>query len=138
MGYTDLSAIRIEIGIMKRRCGFSLIELLIGLSIFSVLIIVMGKLHSAFTPKQAMVKERQLLLPYLDAFEHFLTRENERERCGNWFCYQDTNTKERIFCKERKNQSWFYKIYVKAIKDNLYEADFLGKTRYLCKIYYCL
>ena len=59
---------------MKRCCGFSLIELLIGLSIFSVLIIVMGKIHSAVATKQARVTERRLLLPCLDAFEHFLSQ----------------------------------------------------------------
>ena len=137
MGHTDLPTIRLEIRIMKRCCGFSLIELLIGLSIFSVLIIVMGKIHSAVATKQAIVKERRLLLPYLDAFEHFLSHRNEGERCGNWFCYQDKTTQERIFCKGCPNQFWRYKIHVKSIKENLYEVDFLGKTRRLCKICYC-
>lgn len=123
---------------MKQHCGFSLIELLLGLSISSVLIIVLGKLHSSFNLRQSIVKEHRFLLPYLDEFEHFLAQKNERERCGNWFCYQDKETKERIFHKDCPIGCWKYKIHVKQAKENLYEADFFGKTKHLCKICYYL
>lgn len=123
---------------MKQRCGFTLIELLLSLSIFSILIIVLGKLHSSFNLKQSMVKECRLLLPYLDEFEHCLAQKNERERCGNWFCYQDKTTKERIFRKDCPNKFWNYKIHVKSVKENLYEVNFFGKTKHLCKICYYL
>ncbi len=122
---------------MKKCRGFSLMELLLGLSIFSIFIIALGKLQSCFMAKRTRVREQRLLLPYLDAFEHFLSQKNAFERCGDWFCYQDRKTKERIFQKEYPKNVWRYKIQVKFKKTNMYEVNFLGKTRQLCKTCYC-
>ena len=123
---------------MKQRNGFSLIELLLSLSVFSVLIIAVGKLHFSFKSKQNNVKEYRLLLPYLDAFEAFLSKKDKNERCGYWYCYQNNKTKERIFTQKNSNNSWRYKLCVTQIKKRLYEIKIFTEKKYLHKFYYYL
>lgn len=123
---------------MKRSLGFTLIEVLVSLSIVSVLYIAFIKTYTCLKARQSIINEQRNLLPYIDVFECFFRSVNEEQRCGTWCCVQDKITKERKFFQEKSNMSWDYKVGVTLKNDNWYEVVFFNKEKSLCKIYYNL
>mgnify|MGYP004687027747 CR=1 FL=1 len=117
-------------------CGFSLIEVLVGLAIFSMLLTAIFKTYSHLKHEQTIVSEQCNLLPYIGAFEYFLVHLDVEQRCGNWYCYQNKVTKNRIFSKEKINKFWRYKIHVKCLENEWYKIVFFNKTKFLGKLYY--
>ena len=115
--------------------GFSLLEFMLSLMIFSVCLVVVIHLKTLKQQKYIQLEEEKILHTYIDAFEWFL--QNNQEVKGIWWSYHDAITKERYFKKDFDPSATF-KISVKKDSSNLYYIQFFSLIQKKCLITYVL
>ena len=116
---------------MKKKSGFSLIELILSLGLFSVLLTVFLKLNTLEHNRAQSVLEEQNLMAYMDVLEWTL-KTTKGVKVGIWSGFQDVNTKERKFIRGFVKE----KVCVAEIKEekDLYWVTLRGKTAQNVKI----
>ena len=83
---------------MNRHSGFSLIELVLSLGLFSILLTVFLKLNAWEQGRSQVMLEEQNLMAYVDVLNWTLKRENGLKD-GIWSGVQDPKTRERKFVR---------------------------------------
>ena len=83
---------------MNRRSGFSLIELVLSLGLFSILLTVFLKLNAWEQGRAQVMLEEQNLMAYVDVLNWTLKRA-KGPKDGIWSGLQDLKTRERKFVR---------------------------------------
>lgn len=89
---------------MRKRFGFSLIELVLSLGLFSLLLTVFLKLNAWEQARTQVVLEEQNLMAYAETLKWTLSRENGMKD-GIWSGFQDSQTRDRKFVRGVKKES---------------------------------
>ena len=88
---------------MNRHSGFSLIELVLSLGLFSILLTVFLKLNAWEQGRSQAMLEEQNLMAYMDVLNWTLKRESGPKE-GIWSGFQDPKTQERKFVRGVANE----------------------------------
>ena len=108
---------------MSKRSGFSLIELILSLGLFSLIWIVFLKLNSWERARSQAVWEEQNLMAYAAVLEWML-KCTDGPKMGIWSGYQDPLNHERKFVRGiAKGRKCFAKI---DEEENLYRVVLRG------------
>lgn len=116
---------------MNKKAGFTLIELILSLGLFSVLLTVSLKLNVLEHSREQAILEEQNLMAYMDVLDWTL-KTTRGTKVGIWHGFQDVKTKERKFIRgDIKEKVCSAKI--KEEKD-FYEISLRGETYQNSKI----
>lgn len=104
---------------MKRRFGFSLIELVLSLGLFSILLTIFLKLSALEHGRSQSVFEEQDLMAYGEVLEWTL-KNTSGVKSGVWSGFKDPKTQERKFVHGNiKERTCFAEV---SEEDDLYRA----------------
>ena len=106
---------------MRKRFGFSLIEIVISLGLFSIVLTVVLKLNAWVHARSQIVLEEQNLMAYETALEWTLKNEEDLKD-SVWSGFQDPKDHRRKFvCNVQEGSVCFAKV-MKA-KEGLYRVS---------------
>lgn len=119
---------------MNKKAGFTLIELILSLGLFSVLLTVSLKLNVLEHSREQAILEEQNLMAYMDVLEWTLKTTRGTE-VGIWHGFQDVKTKERKFIRGPMKEN-VCSAEVAEIKggNDLFEITLRGETNQNKKI----
>ncbi|MGX8716990.1 MAG: prepilin-type N-terminal cleavage/methylation domain-containing protein [bacterium] len=118
---------------MNKKAGFSLIELILSLELFSILLTVFLKLNVLEHSRGQTILEEQNLMAYMDVLEWTL-KTTRGSKVGIWCGFQDVTTKERKFIRgDIKEKVCSANVQIPEGQD-FYQVDLIGETLQNTKI----
>ena len=123
---------------MKQK-GFSLIELVLSLSILSVCFLVLATSLETQKQQKHNIQVYKSLYPFIEAFQWFFYNNPEEILDGIWLGYQTSKGKRKFLKQAYCNPmslNYTFKIEV-CFKDPFYKINFCDKTnRKLARFYW--